>query len=114
MIELAASITTIVGGLLLVFAAIYLLPVGLSALSVARHGAQRAQRLDESDAAPADIARSGGRTLLALFIVLGSFGLVLIVLVLQVAAGIPFEQTTIVLILRFLLNLILNPFGYSV
>jgi hypothetical protein len=104
----------IVIGILGIIAVIYLLPVGVDAMAIARHGIKRIRRLDEADAEAGQVGKSGGRTGLAIGIGLGAFGLIILLLVIPMSAGVDFADTPLIVILRFLINLFTRPFGVVV
>jgi len=94
---------------------ISLLPIGSSAISITTHGAKRVRRLDESDNVQSgEVAKSGGRTLLAIGFAIGGLGLLFLTVIIPLAQGTPVQDLVWVRLFRFLINLILGPLGFTI
>ena len=115
MMQLAGSLAVLVGTVLLIMGVIAALPIGSSAIAIVTHGAKRVRRLDEADnVQPGEVAKSGGRTLMAIGFAVGGLGLLFLTVILPLATGTAFQDLVWVRIFRFLINLVLGPMGFTI
>lgn len=105
MSTLAANLSSLLGSILLIASIVYLFSVGLDVLAIARQGTKRIRDMDVANAPAAEIARSGGKTLLAIIIGFAAFGIAILLFVLPLKAGVPAEDLVVVQIVRGFWNL---------